>query len=159
MEIRNITENDIGAVRTFIRDSQALELHTSFTYWILAKFLSEICFIAVEKDEIIGFVGGIRSTKKENIVYLWQLSVAPAYRRQGVGASLIGRMMDAAQKIGAKSLQFTIAPDNFASYMTFTDFAYKHRLPMKKIDAVKYSDPLTQKLEHEDIYEFDLTRE
>ena len=76
MIIRNCTVEDVDRVRRFVDACKPLELHTSFTYWAIFNYFSNLCFLMIEDEKLIGFISGIRSSLDKDAVYLWQIGVS-----------------------------------------------------------------------------------
>lgn len=81
---------------------------------------SGLSFVAKEGDQVVGFVfaqmvpwiDGI-----EKAAWLENIGVDPEYRRMGVGYLLLKRLAQEGQKLGAKVLHSSIAPDNISSLL------------------------------------------
>jgi L-2,4-diaminobutyric acid acetyltransferase len=156
MKIRNITEGDIGSIREFVDYCKPLDLHTHFTYWILAKYFRNTCFVIEEGDRIIAYTGGVRGSVDSENLYLWQIGIAPEYRGKGYFAVLLDKIIISAVKLGCKTIQFSMILDNGASYNAFLKYAQDNNIVMNEVGKIKYYDSLTNEGDFEKIYEYKL---
>lgn len=153
---RNFEESDVDMVRKFVSLCKPLDLHSPFTYWILAKYFRDYCFILLEEDKIIGFISSIKSASDYNNLYLWQIGIAESKRGQGYAAMLIDKVVEQARKSDCKKIQFSIAPENEPSHNAFNSYADINGLTMDRIDKLEINDTLSGIIEFEDIYEINL---
>ena len=156
MNIRPMEEKDIAQVRELVNHCRPLDLHTAFTYWILANYFNNTCLVMEDKCEIVGYTGGMKSSAKEGVFYLWQIGILPEYRGKGFFGLLLEKVMEAAKKSGCKILQFSVLPDNWQSLGAFSSFSKKKGIPMIKTGSIEFYDSLENEEFEEDIYEIPL---
>lgn len=89
-----------------------------------ARFLSSEghhLLVTVEDDRPIGFVSGVETTHpdKGTEMFLYELSVAPERRNQGVGRSLVRALADLARDRGCYGMWVGTEPDNAAAIATY----------------------------------------
>jgi ribosomal protein S18 acetylase RimI-like enzyme len=89
-----------------------------------AKFLSSEghhLLVAVEDGEPIGFVSGVETTHpdKGTEMFLYELSVHPDRRKQGVGRTLVEALADLARSRGCYGMWVGTEPDNAAALATY----------------------------------------
>ena len=156
MIIRNCTVEDVEGVRKFVDVCKPLELHTPFTYWTLFNYFSNLCFLMIEGEELIGFISGIRSSLDKDVVYLWQIGVSKEQRGKNYALLLIGHFIKAVIGLDCNKIQVSISPENQASYNTFVKYAKEHSYTFAKIGEVKYNDQLSDKKEYEILYELQI---
>lgn len=152
MRIRNCTENDVDAVRDFVTECRPLGIHTPYTYWTLFRYFSEGCFVMEESGKIIGYVSGMKSATGKDVFFLWQLGVAKGHRGKGYSHTLIDKIAECARNCKCKRIELTIEPGNVASLGTFSSYAKKHGLNMKKIGEMSCIGSRTGKEETDYIY-------
>ena len=156
MNIRSIKEEDISEVRKLIDYCKPLDLHTPFTYWILAKYFNNTCLVLEDKDHIVGYVGGMKSTSNEDVFYLWQIGLMPEYRGTNCFQLLLDEAIKAAKLMGCRVLQFSALSDNLQSIGAFSSYARKKSVILTKKDSLKFYDELEDEEFLEDIYELPL---
>nr|WP_325208968.1 diaminobutyrate acetyltransferase [Salinibacterium sp.] len=115
---------DGAAMWRIARDSQTLDLNSSYAYILYARDFASSCRVAVVDGEIAGFVIGYRRPESPETVFVWQVAVDEAFR----GLGLAGRMLDSLVEDGVadgsiRMLETTITDDNPASQRTFASFA------------------------------------
>ncbi|HOI76464.1 MAG TPA: GNAT family N-acetyltransferase [Methanofastidiosum sp.] len=156
MIIRNCTVEDVDRVRRFVDACKPLELHTSFTYWAIFNYFSNLCFLMIEDEKLIGFISGIRSSLDKDAVYLWQIGVSKEYRGKKYASRLIDHLIKGAIFLDCNRIQVSISPENESSYNTFLKYTKEHSYNFTKIGEVKYHDTLTGKNEYEIIYQIEI---
>lgn len=88
------------------------------------RFLAERnhhILIAYEDGVPAGFVSGIEMTHpdKGTEMFLYELGVAEAYRRRGIGRSLVSRLAEIARSSGCYGMWVLTSEDNFAAMATY----------------------------------------
>ena len=136
--IRNLKEDDIEKVVKFVKNCKPLTEHTYYTYWVLSKYFSDLCFLCEDKyQEILGLITGILPVNKKNKAFIWQIGVRKDYRRKGIALSLIDRFVNKCNSLNIYTIDFTIEPDNLASYNLFNKYAKDKGILMEKVDVIK----------------------
>ncbi len=74
-----------------------------------------------ESDRPIGFVSGVETTHpdKGTEMFLYELSVDPGRRNQGVGKTLVGALADLARDRGCYGMWVATESDNAAAVATY----------------------------------------
>ncbi|HWD82674.1 MAG TPA: GNAT family N-acetyltransferase [Kribbella sp.] len=101
------------AVRTFMNtDAGADYLDTPGT----------LVFVAVDGDHISGWCWGSQLARPDgtSMLYLHQLEVAEAYRRQGIGRELVSTFMSAGREAGATKMFLTTGAHNIPARALYT---------------------------------------
>lgn len=120
INIRSTTTADGGRMWALVRESDALELNTSYCYLLMAKHFSATCLVAERGDELLGFVMAYRPPDQPDTAFVWQIGVAAAARGQGIA----GRLLDAlADTSGARYIEASVGETNAASQALFNGFA------------------------------------
>jgi aminoglycoside 3-N-acetyltransferase I len=89
-----------------------------------AKFLASEghhLLLALEDDDPIGFVSGVETTHpdKGTEMLLYELSVHPDHRNQGVGRALVGALAELARGRGCYGMWVSTEADNAAALATY----------------------------------------
>lgn len=153
MQIRNCKQDDIQKVRHFVSLCKPLGVHTGYTYWMLFHYFGESCYLMEENGVPIGYVSGMKSNTFKDVFFLWQIGVAQEFRGKGYSYLLLEKVVEAAKKLGCKTMQFSIEPDNEASFKTFSGFAKKNNLKMATLGEIKYPHSIRETMEQETLYE------
>ncbi len=69
----------------------------------------------------VGFVSGVETTHpdKGTEMFLYELSVAPAHRRRGIGTTLVEALAEIARERGCYGMWVGTEPDNLAALATY----------------------------------------
>lgn len=156
VKIRTIEERDISAVRELIDICKPLDLHTPFTYWILTEYFNNTCLVLEHENAIVGYAGGMKSSSKDGVFYLWQIGLLPDYRSKGFFGMLLDKVIEEIRSLGCDSLEFSVLWDNYQSINAFAKFAISKGLPMEKRGSLGFYDKLSHEEYKEDIYRISL---
>ncbi|KYC53386.1 MAG: Acetyltransferase (GNAT) family protein [Candidatus Methanofastidiosum methylothiophilum] len=156
MIIRKCTVEDIDSLRIFVNECKPLELHTPFTYWTLFNYFSNLCFLILDEEKVIGFISGIRSSVDKDTVYLWQIGVSKEYRGKKYASLLIDHFIKAVSDLDCNKIQVSISPENESSYNAFAKYTKENSFSFFKIGEVKYQDQLSGKDEFEILYQIEI---
>lgn len=130
--LRQPTIDDGGAMWRVARDSQTLDLNTSYAYLLWARDFATTSVVAVTGGEVVGFVSGYIRPDAPHTLMVWQVAVDSGQRGHG----LAGRMLDhlAETVPGVTSLETTITDDNAASRALFSRFARSRGADHEEVD-------------------------
>ena len=119
--LRPPTVQDGGAMWRVARDSQTLDLNSSYAYLLWARDFAATSVVAERDGAVVGFVSGYVRPDSPETLMVWQVAVDADQRGHG----LAGRMLDhlAEQVPGVTMLETTITDDNAASRALFARFA------------------------------------
>lgn len=130
--LRQPTIDDGGAMWRVARDSQTLDLNTSYAYLLWARDFARTSVVAERDGTVVGFVSGYIRPDAPHTLMVWQVAVDSDQRGHG----LAGRMLDhlAETVPGVTSLETTITDDNEASRALFGAFARKRGAKHEELD-------------------------
>lgn len=152
--IRSALESDAPLFHALATACPPLDVHTPYTYWVLAFMFRDGCFVAVDNDKPVGFVTTVR---RDDTAFLWQIGVKETSRGTGVSTMLIDAVCAWARETGVTQLQLSISSDNAASLGSFRSYATRNGLTFSTIghlDLTVADDPSFS--ENEDIFQLDL---
>lgn len=121
--IQNPQKSDGAALWRMARDSQKLDLNSSYTYLLWAVDFADTSVIAKLDGEPVGFVIGYRQQRAPDTVVVWQVAVDGAARGRGLAGQLLDALYVPLVRDGVRFLETTITPDNEASIALFAAFA------------------------------------
>lgn len=107
-----------------VRDSGALDLNSSYAYLMLARNFTDTSVVAVDDDEVVGFVAGYRVPDDPSALFVWQVGVAEEARGRGVATRMLDWLVETGD--GLTHIEATVGPDNTASQNLFTSVARSH---------------------------------
>lgn len=115
------------------KDSQTLDLNSSYTYLLWCRDFAETTIMATIDDQPVGFISAYFRPDDPETLLVWQVAVDSDYRGRRLAASMLDALANRVE--GAKWLETTITDDNEASMRLFQSFAERR-------DATLERDPL-----------------
>lgn len=130
--LRRPTLEDGGAMWRVARDSQTLDLNSSYAYLLWARDFAATSVVAERDGAVVGFVSGYVRPDATGTLMVWQVAVDADQRGHG----LAGRMLDhlAEHVPDVTMLETTITDDNEASRALFARFARTRDAQHEEID-------------------------
>mgnify|MGYP003643211368 CR=1 FL=1 len=85
--------------------------------------------VATEADDDapVAFVTAFRRPDDPSTVFVWQIGVDAAHRRQGIAGALLDQLVE---RTGATHLEATVTPSNVASETLFRRFGARNGAPV-----------------------------
>ncbi|MET9293015.1 diaminobutyrate acetyltransferase [Streptomyces sp. NPDC003077] len=119
---------DGAAIWRIARDSQVLDLNSSYSYLLWCHDFAATSAVARDPHgEPAAFVTGYLRPECPRTLVVWQIAVSGAYRGRGLAAALLDGLADrVARTAGIDHVETTIAPGNAASNRLFASFAERH---------------------------------
>ncbi|MCO6440791.1 MAG: diaminobutyrate acetyltransferase [Nitrococcus mobilis] len=115
--------NDGGGIWRVVKESNVLDLNSSYLYLLLAKDFAETCVIAELSGDVVGFVTGYRPPARPEVLFLWQIGILPSMQGRGLGKRLVTSFLQSPGAQGATLLETTVTPSNAASRALFLAIA------------------------------------
>ncbi len=119
--LRRATRDDGPTLWRLAGECPPLERNTVYAYVLLAERFAETTFVAEDDGRAIGYLLGIRSPTRPDVLFVWQLGVLPSHRGLGLGGRLLAEAVD--RNADVVSLETTVARNNAASEALFRGFA------------------------------------
>ncbi|MEU9013543.1 diaminobutyrate acetyltransferase [Streptomyces sp. NPDC048479] len=128
LEIATPRVEDGAAIWRIARDSEVLDLNSSYSYLLWCRDFAATSAVARGSDgEPIAFVTGYVRPDRPEALVVWQVAVDHAHRGRGLAGVLLdaltARVTDGP---GIREIETTITPDNTASDRLFTSYAQRH---------------------------------
>lgn len=133
-EIDTPRVEDGAAIWRIARDSEVLDLNSSYSYLLWCRDFAATSLVARGRDgEPIAFVTGYVRPDRPEALVVWQVAVDQVHR----GQRLAGALLDAlttkvTYERGVREIETTITPDNTASDRLFTSYAERHGVPLAR---------------------------
>ncbi len=108
--IRNFQRGDLEAVQK-IADLSLKENYSSELFLTIHRSWNGSFLVAVKDEKVVGFISGLNNPKDSSSRIL-MLSVHPAYRRQGIGSSLLNTFVQRCSKLGSSQIYLEVRPSN-----------------------------------------------
>jgi len=111
--------SDGAAMRRIAVNSPGLEANSSYTYLLWCRDFSATSVVAEIDGEIAGFAIGYLRPQAPDVLFVWQHAVDHAYRRRGLGLSMLEHnLMGNAAAHGVSTPEATVSSDNAATLAT-----------------------------------------
>lgn len=122
--LRGARATDAAAMWALVHETGALEPNTPYAYLLLCTHFADTTVVATRDDgALIGFVAAYRPPVKPDVVFVWQIGVAPAARGAGLGKRLLRALIALPGCADVRALEATVMPSNTASRELFRAFA------------------------------------
>lgn len=122
------------------RDSQKLDLNSSYAYLMWCHDFAETSVVARVEGEVVGFVMGYRRQRVPESVVVWQVAVDGSQRGKGLAGRMLDAMYSRLIETGTRYLETTITPDNAASIRLFSAFAERWNAQLQKSELFAVAD-------------------
>ena len=103
-----------------VQASGALDLNSPYLYCLLADHFSSTCAYAEADGEPAGFVSAYRLPDSPSCLFVWQITVSPAFRGCGIGLKLLLDLQQRPWFSDIERVCCTISPSNSASRHLFS---------------------------------------
>nr|VFJ57089.1 MAG: diaminobutyrate acetyltransferase [Candidatus Kentron sp. DK]VFJ57505.1 MAG: diaminobutyrate acetyltransferase [Candidatus Kentron sp. DK] len=106
---------DGTALWRLVRDVKVLDLNSPYAYFLLAEHFVETCVLAMQGDEIVGFVLAYIPPAVPDTLFVWQAGAAEKMRGRGLSKRMILSVLQRDSCRHLKALRSTVTPSNQAS--------------------------------------------
>jgi L-2,4-diaminobutyric acid acetyltransferase len=108
------------------RDSEILDLNSSYSYLLWCRDFSRTSVVAREDGRPVGFVTGYVRPDSPQTLVVWQVAVDRSHRGRGLAAQMLDDLAMRGAAEGVHQMETTITPGNEASQRLFTSFGERH---------------------------------
>ncbi|MBA5684410.1 diaminobutyrate acetyltransferase [Photobacterium damselae subsp. damselae] len=122
-----ITDGD--NIYNLIKNCPPLDLNSSYCNFLQSTHFSKTCVIAENNDDVSGFISAYIKPDQPNILFIWQIAVAPRYRGNGLAIKMIEHLLNRKELFDIDMIETTITKENQASWSLF-----------KKLDVSKKNE-------------------
>lgn len=129
MLVRNAFENDFIAIGDRARDWGDIVIERETIYHLMTKHFRQTCFVAEDRQRMIGYLLGFRSQSAPDEAYMHLIQVDPAMRGNGIGRRMFRQFEDAVRAMGCKKIVTTSRPQNKLAV------AFYRRMGLKPVQA------------------------
>lgn len=112
--------DDGAAMWRMARDSQVLDLNSSYAYLLWCHDFAATSVVACVNDSPVGFVTGYLRPQQPDTLMVWQVAVDERMRGRGLAGRMLHHLAD---RLRPTYLETTISPDNGPSMALFSGFA------------------------------------
>jgi len=136
MDLRPPSVDDGGAMWRLASTAGGLDTNSSYAYLLWCRDFAETSVVAVDPQpsdgELAGFITGYRRPEAPDVLFVWQVAVAPSRRRSGVAAAMLDHLADILVDRGGSWVEATVTPENGASAALFASFAARHGVGLEQ---------------------------
>jgi ribosomal protein S18 acetylase RimI-like enzyme len=139
MLVRNVFEADFLAIVEKSKEWADIVIERDTIYHILTRHFRSTCFIAEDRQQVIGYLLGFRSQTYPEEAYMHLIQVDPKLRGHGVGRRLFSQFEAATKALGCKKIVTTSRPQNktAAKFYEETGFRPVEAESMIEVDGVR----------------------
>lgn len=112
MLVRNVFENDFIDIASKSREWGDIVIERETIYHLLTKHFRSTCFVAEDRQRMIGYLLGFRSQSQPEEAYLHLVQVDPSLRGHGVGRRMFNLFEASVKKMGCKKILAASRPQN-----------------------------------------------
>ncbi len=132
IKIRNVCDGDSELLQKLASECPPLDVHTPYTYWVIARFFGKNSFIAEIDGKPLGYITSVENGEE---TLVWQIGIKKEVRGSGLAYLLIDKVIAPAIAAGRKvyvSIDRSNAPSNGA----FSSYCRKNGLILKNLKTV-----------------------
>ncbi|WP_305091897.1 diaminobutyrate acetyltransferase [Prescottella sp. R16] len=133
------------------KDSQVLDLNSSYAYLLWCRDFRDTSIVATVDDTVVGFVTGYVRPEVPATLMVWQVAVDENHRGHGLAGRMLSSLLDHVALQGVWKLETTISPGNDASVALFTSVAHRRGCTITKQELFSPND-FPDGHEAEDLY-------
>lgn len=149
--IESPSKGDGAALWRIARDSQKLDLNSSYAYLLWCLDFADTSVVARVDGEVVGFVMGCRRPTTPDAALVWQVAVDSSQRGRGLAGTLLDELYARLVEEGVRYLDTTITPDNEASIRLFESFAKRWNAELVRSELFA-EDDFPDAHEREDLF-------
>lgn len=139
---------DASAIWRLVREAGVLDENSCYLYLLLCRDFAETCLVAELDDSIVGFVTGYRPPMRPEVLFVWQVAVAPSARKQRLALRMLLDLVERLRSDGVQNVEATVTPTNEPSRALFRSLARELDAPIEQTEGFQASD--FHFAEHED---------
>lgn len=148
LHIRWPVASDARQVWAVVRDGGVLDLNSPYAYLLLCTDFADTSLVAEDRGRVVGFVAAYRPPPRPDVIFVWQVAVADAAQRRGLGHALLDELVTRLTPRGVRFLEATVTPSNRPSWALFRGLATKHGVRCQ--EEVRFPVDLFPTAEHEE---------
>ena len=112
MLVRNVFENDFQAIVDRSKEWGDIVIEREAIYHVLTRHFRSTCFVAEDRQRMIGYLLGFRSQTYPGEAYIHLVQVDPSMRGHGIGRRLFNQFEASATAMGCNKIITASRPQN-----------------------------------------------
>lgn len=120
-------------MRELAAATRVLDLNSTYAYLLFATDFAATSIVADVTGELQGFITGYHPPTRPEVLFVWQVAVAPTAQGTGVASAMIDALVHRVRsdRRGRPiTVEATVEPSNAASRAFFGAFARRHGVPL-----------------------------
>src|SRR6187431_2111779 len=85
---------DAIGIRDLVAETGVLDLNSTYAYLLLSTDFAETSIVADVDGRLQGFITGYRPPQRPDVLFVWQVAVAPSAQRGGLAAAMLDAVVD-----------------------------------------------------------------
>ncbi|MCF7870570.1 MAG: GNAT family N-acetyltransferase [Candidatus Omnitrophica bacterium] len=138
MEIREAKSDEFLKVIELAKNCKPLEVYPEHLYKIIFRYFKDLCVVAEDKGELIGFAMGFSAQNPDKTCFFWQIGVNPKVQAKGLGKKIVSYFEKKAKNLGYNRIELTVDLENIPSQKLFEKLDYENA--SKKEEAIVSKD-------------------
>ena len=130
MQLRRPTPEDGAALHNLVERCPPLDTNSRYCNLLQVSHFRDTAIVAEQNDRLAGFVSGYRMPGREDVLFVWQVAVAPEGRGCGLAPKMLLALIDRLSDV--RYLETTVTPDNGASAAVFEKVADRLGAPLEQ---------------------------
>ncbi|MBM4575919.1 diaminobutyrate acetyltransferase [Rhodococcus hoagii] len=122
------------------KDSQVLDLNSSYSYLLWCRDFQDTSIVATADDRVVGFVTGYVRPEVPATLFVWQVAVDEDQRGRDWPDACCPTCSTMLRCRVSGKLETTISPDNAASIALFTSVAHRRGCEITKSELFSPND-------------------
>lgn len=125
--------SDAVAIRDLVTETGVLDLNSTYAYLLLSTDFAQTSIVAELDGRLQGFITGYLPPLRPDVLFVWQVAVAPTAQRGGLAAAMLDALVDRvrSERNGVPlTVEATVSPGNASSRAFFGAFARRHGVPL-----------------------------
>ena len=102
---------------------KSLDVNSPYAYLLICRDFSATSAVAVDDDQVVGFLSGYCPTRAPDTFFVWQVAVAESHQGSGIAKQLLSSILVRPELGGVQYVEATVSPGNVPSQRLFTSLA------------------------------------
>lgn len=130
MRLRQPTPEDGAELHSLVERCPPLDTNSRYCNLLQVSHFRDTAIVAEQGDRLTGFVSGYRIPGREDVLFVWQVGVAPEGRGSGLAPKMLLALIRRLDDV--RFLETTVTPDNDASAAVFRKVADRLKAPLER---------------------------
>jgi L-2,4-diaminobutyric acid acetyltransferase len=138
VKVREVKPDEFPKVVELTKNCKPLEVYPEHFYKIIFRYFKDLCIVAEDKGQLIGFAMGFSAQNPDRTCFLWQIGVNPNSQSKGIGKKMVKYFEEKIKSLGYNRIELTVDLENTPSQKLFEKLNYENS--SKKEEAIVSKD-------------------